>query len=195
MALKFTLDSNCLFEVDECRSEAQHVLKLVQAHLDKRASVAVVAISASERQRSGKPLEQFGEFEARLQAMGFGALEMIYPILYFDVTFWDRSVFTDKAGVELEENIQRILFPGIPTAWADYCAAISSDVNAPNAGALIKWRNAKCDVQAMWAHTTAKRDVFVTLDQNFLKSKRASLIALCGGRIETPSSAAALLAD
>lgn len=57
-----------------------------------------------------------------------------------------------------------------------------------------KWKNAKCDVLAIWSHAFRKRQVFVTTDRNFHKtSKKSRLIGLGAGRIETPASAVSLL--
>lgn len=64
-----------------------------------------------------------------------------------------------------------------------------------NATAYRKWLNRKCDVQAIWSHINAGNDVFVTSDANFHKTtKRARLIAAGAKQLETPFSAAALLA-
>src|SRR5207245_11565393 len=57
-----------------------------------------------------------------------------------------------------------------------------------------KWRNAKCDTQALWSHVYHKRDVFVTRDANFLKkTKLPGLAALGAGQILVPRDAAVLL--
>lgn len=154
--------------------------------------MAVVAISASERQVNNRRLENFSEFQDRLNALGLGHLELLRPMLYFDVTFWDFSLWSDKGMQAMERSIHEILFPNIPFLWADYCAAKGLD---PTTVVLDrKWKNAKCDVQALWSHAWQKRDVFVTSDGNFLKQEKLQrLIALVGGRIETPASAVALI--
>jgi hypothetical protein len=56
------------------------------------------------------------------------------------------------------------------------------------------WRNAKCDVQALWSHIYHKRSCFVTRDENFFKvSKLPALIDLGAGSIMRPAEAAALV--
>jgi hypothetical protein len=111
---------------------------------------------------------------------------------YFDVTFWDASVWSSEDMQTLERSIHEILFPGFPLLWSDYCAASGLDLNTEKPDR--KWKNAKCDVQAFWSHAWRKRDIFVTSDGNFhTESKKGKLIALCGGRIETPASTAAQL--
>ena len=43
----------------------------------------------------------------------------------------------------------------------------------------VKWRNAICDVQALWSHIHAGNDVFVSRDRNFHKaSKLPKLLSL-----------------
>jgi hypothetical protein len=53
----FTLDTNCLFVVDESRPEAADVRALASAHQAGQADVAVVAISASENRQGGGSIE------------------------------------------------------------------------------------------------------------------------------------------
>src|ERR1700730_7089117 len=49
--------------------------------------------------------------------------------------------------------------------WQDYCRANGLDpATSPPSREYRKWRNCKCDVQAIWSHIHGKRDVFVTSD-------------------------------
>lgn len=198
--LSLSLDTNCVIALDEVRNdstshraaEARAVRSLVDAHTERKADVALVAISASERQKDNEHLENFSTFQARLASLGLGHLELLNPILYFGVTFWDTSLLSGKEMHALERSIHEILFPNIPFLWPDYCAAngVDSTVNTLDR----KWKNAKCDVQAFWSHAWRKRDVFVTSDDNFHKElKKPLLIALAGGHIETPESAVGLV--
>jgi len=190
--ISFTLDTNCLLAVDESRPEAKDVLGLATAHAEGMASVSLVAISASERQKSGQSLESFDKFKTRVANLGLGHLELLKPMKYWDVTFWDYCLWVDEAMQEVEQKIHQILFPNIEFLWANYCVSRALDPN--NISLDKKWRNAKCDVQAYWTHVHSKRDVFVTSDKNFHSAtKKAALLALFGGCIETPYSALAML--
>ena len=192
MPLTFTLDTNCVIAVDESRLEATFVRDLVDAHRTGVASVSLVAISASERQQTGGHIDNFSAFKERVVKLGFGELDLLEPMMYWDITFWDFSLWCDEPMEGLERSIQQVLFPNIECSWTDYCAA--SDPISDRFSE--KWRNAKCDVQCFWSHAYRHRDVFVTSDRNFhAKSKRSKLIALAGGRIETPESAARLLTE
>lgn len=198
--LSFTLDTNCVLALDEAYAdaashrvaEARAVEVLVNAHIAGISTVGVVAISASERQRGNLHLENFSAFQQRLASLGLAHLELLEPMLYFDVTFWDASIWSNDEMEKLEREIHEILFPNIPFLWSDYCAATGIDQGPETPDQ--KWRNAKCDVQAFWSHAWRNRDVFVTSDRNFhAVSKKEKLIALTVGRIETPVSATSLL--
>ena len=173
-------------------AEARAVQTLVNAHTERKTNVALFAISASERQKGNGHLEEFSTFQERLASLGLGHLELLHPMLYFDVTFWDASLLSDEKMEALERSIHEVLFPNIPFLWFDYCAANGLDSTAETPDR--KWKNAKCDVQAFWSHAWNKRDIFVTSDGNFHKDlKKSQLIALAGGNIETPASAVALV--
>ncbi|HEX7645300.1 MAG TPA: hypothetical protein VF450_12455 [Noviherbaspirillum sp.] len=192
--LTFSLDSNCIYAVEESRPDAVFVKELLHAHAAGKASVALVAISGSERQRGGGHLESFDEFKARVNALGFGGLELLMPKAYLGITYWNNAEWSDP-GDTLERSIHEIVFPGIPFQWEDYCREKGLDPVADfNSDAARKWKNAKCDVLALWSHAIRGRDVFVTRDTDFLaETKKRKLIALVGGHIETPESAVALL--
>lgn len=188
----FTFDTNCVIAVADSRPEAKDVLRMAAAHASGEASVALVAISASERQQSGKPLKSVDEFKTRVASLGLGHLELLAPLAYWDVTFWDFSLWSNDAMVQVEHSIHEILFPNIEFLWADFCAA--SGLDPANTPPDRKWRNAKCDVLAYWSHVHAAREVFVTSDQNFhAATKACALQAAFGGSILSPQSAAALL--
>ena len=188
-----TLDTNCIVAVAEGRPQATAVVDMAAAHRAGTADVALVAISASERQLGNRKLENFIAFKERVGDLGLGHLRLLEPMFYFDITFWDYCIWSSDEMEQLEQRIHEVLFQTIPFKWLDRAAQLGID---PNAGGVDwKWLNAKCDVQAFWAHTYHQRDVFVTSDANFhASSKREALIAIAGGRIERPESATEWLA-
>lgn len=191
---KFTLDTNCILAVDEARPQGAFVLQLAEHHKQGTASVALVAISASEKQKPLRSITNFEQFIDRVSKLCLGHLEIIEPMAYWDVSFWDHGLWSDDSMVAAERQIHEILFPNIEFDWKAYCSARGLDVNARHLD--DKWRNAKCDVQAFWSHMHWQRDVFVTSDKNFrAASKKQKLIALAGGAIETPETAAGLVAQ
>src|SRR5262249_2848608 len=69
---KFTLDTNCWIAVEENRPEAADIRALANAHAAGVADVAIVAISASEKQKGGRYLRNFEEFQSRLNSLQLG---------------------------------------------------------------------------------------------------------------------------
>jgi hypothetical protein len=187
----FTLDTNCVIAIEECRPESAAVRALADAHAAGRAHVAIVAMSASEKQRTGSHVHNFEEFRQRLVSLGLDHLDILKPMAYFDITFLDWCLLTDGPMERLERQIHSVLFPTVEFNWHDYCSVHGLDLNTLPAG---KWRNCKCDVQALWSHIHSKRNVFVTSDQNFhAATKKVALIALGANLIEYPDSAVSLI--
>ncbi len=187
----FTLDTNCWIAVENGDPEALHVRALADAHTAGTAHVALVGISASEKQKGGHYVKNVKEFLDRQNSLGLAHLNILKPMAYFDITFWDWCLLTGPEMEALEKKVHDILFPNIEFKWCDYCAVNNLDPNIFPSG---KWRNCKCDVQAMWCHIHNKREVFVTTDKNFhTAAKKPTLLALGAGQILCPEDAAALL--
>jgi hypothetical protein len=66
----FTLDTNCLIAIDEDRPEAIPVRALADAAAVGSVGVAIVAISASEKQQGGGVIQNFGDFRIAYPALG-----------------------------------------------------------------------------------------------------------------------------
>lgn len=191
--LTFSLDTNCIIAIDANRAEASSVRALADAHASGTADVRLVAISASERQKSGDQLEMFSEFPKRMASLGLGHLPLLLPMMDPSVrTYWGDCLWPDEQMVLLERELHEVLFPGIPHFWQDCCDKHGIEPELTTIDR--KWKNVKCDVLAIWSHVFFKRQVFVTTDTNFHKaSKKSKLIELGAGRIETPASAVSLL--
>ena len=188
---KYTLDTNCIYDVEQERPNAPFIRKLLAQHAAGTASVAVVAISASERQKGGEPIKDFGAFREYLSRIGLGEVEILKPLAYWEIAFWDWALWGSPEAEALEKSLHDIMFPESPFLLAD-CEAAASDPTA----AKRKWTNRKCDVQALWSHIHAGRDVFVTRDSVFhQETKKPRLIALGVGQILLPQEAAALVAS
>jgi hypothetical protein len=166
----FTLDTNCIIDLAENRAAAKAVRALSVSSAEGRAQVAIVSVSASERQPGDVYLENYNDFKARLTALQLEHLEILPTISYWDIGFWGVGMFGGTAEmVARERSIHETLFPTIPFSWTDFAAltGISSEsVRVPEAK---RWRNAFCDRQMFWAHDYHQRDVFVTSDDNFRK--------------------------
>ena len=183
--MRFTLDTNCLIDVEEGRPNALFIRGLVSLHGKREIKVAISSIGASERQRAGGYAQNFSEFQAKLKAIGFDTLELLLPLAYWDVCFWDHCVMTDESDT-LEQEIHNALFPNIEFMWVDYAKARSLAVDSLDKN----WRNAKCDVLALWCHIKHGGGVFVTSDGNFhAATKQDKLRALGVGTTAYPKDA------
>lgn len=179
--LSFTLDTNCLIDLEEDRDSAPSVRAVVDAHRDGRARVAVVFSSASERSQPDRPeAANLAEFTARLARLDLAHVDVLPALGIWDFSFWDGCLWSDDGpGAALQDQLQALLFPDI-----DFARPVFDK----------RWRNAMCDVQAIWAHIYHRRDIFVTGDGNFHKqTKEAALISLGAGRILRAPEAANLL--
>jgi hypothetical protein len=192
----FTIDTNCIVDVDEDRPNAAFVRHLANAHHAGTAQVSIVAIAASEKQKPDSPekfMTNYSQFRERLERLELSHLQISLPMAYFGICFWGKCVLSSKKLSCDEEHIHNILFPSIPFR---YPGPVPEDRNSNDEifKPWLKWRNAKCDVQTMWNHLHHKRDVFVTSDQNFHRpKKKEALVRLGAGSILQPSEAADLL--
>jgi hypothetical protein len=185
----FTIDTNCIIDLERDSEFAPPLRELVAAHRRGDAEVAVPVVAASEVQRNGLYLENFGQFEERLAQAGLDELPLIHPIAYWGISFYGLGYLADDAMVQLERKIHAVLHPSVPF---EYLSRTNHTTGTEEPDP--KWRNAKCDTQALWSHVYHKRDVFVTRDENFLKkTKLAALAALGAGQILIPRDAAVLL--
>ena len=184
--MRITLDTNCLIDLEERRPSAVHLDALIAQFRAEKIQLCIPAISASERTKAGLFAPTFTAFESKLKNVGLERAELLLPLGYFDVTYWDHCLFGD--GDKLEPQVHRILFPELPFAWGDYCKQTGTDVDA--IASDRRWRNAKCDVLAIWSHIKYGADLFVTSDENFLKTgKKPELIKLGAKNIGRPDEA------
>ncbi|HXV80308.1 MAG TPA: hypothetical protein VEG60_10555 [Candidatus Binatia bacterium] len=187
-SVRFTLDTNCIIDVEEGRPSAPFLRELVALHGKSGINVAVSAIGASERQRAGGYASSFSEFRKKLKAVGFDSLELLAPLAYWDITYLDHCVLGDENDT-LERDIHEVLFPGIEFLKVDYAKARGIDADTVD----TQWRNAKCDVLTMWCHIRHGGGVLVTSDMNFhSEGKRDKLQALGAGTVALPSVALAV---
>ena len=185
---RFTLDMNCLIDLDEDRPSSSFIRKIVDAHQKEDVDVAVLAIGASERQMDHGYLSNSADYYSRLDRLGVGHLRTLLPMAYFDVTFLDGCLMSDGAMTAVERQVHEILFPNVIFNYGQHC----QDRGIDELPVDRAWRNVKCDVQAMWCHLHYARNVFVTSDKNFLRKSEA-LIELGAGNVLEPAEAAKLL--
>ncbi len=179
---KFTLDTNCLYEMDS-DAPSPALRRIVDLADEGRVALQIPAIAASERQPGGGQLDNFGSFRERVSRAGLASAALLRPLAYIGLSYNGWALIVGPESEKEERRIHEILFPTIAFRAADHCPREDVDDRR-------KWRNAKCDVQAMWCHIHHGGDVFVTRDQNFLKQSRKSALETLGaGLIGTPEEA------
>lgn len=176
-----------MIDIEENRENSIYLKQLVNWHKNK-IELRVVGISASERQPNGRIAKTFQDFKKKLQAIGLKDIEILKPMGYISICYFDWAIISNEKMMEKEQQIQKILFPEIEFKYKDYC--LNKNIDPLETSLDWKWLNAKCDVQALWTHIYYKGDMFVTSDKNFHKeTKKKLLISLGAGDILRPKDA------
>ena len=165
--LSFTLDTNCIIDIEENRPSAPSVTALVDAHSRMAANVALVMVSASERQRGDTYLNTYAAFHERVTRLGLGELQQIQGLAYYGLCYWDHALWASEDCVVREKAIHATLFPDIAFNWPDFALSHGQSPEDTTNRLYKKWRNAWCDRQMAWSHDHHSRDVFVSSDRNF----------------------------
>lgn len=189
--ISFTFDTNCLIDVAEEREAAASIRTLLAAGKREKASLALVASSASERQRGGEFLQNVAAFEERRNMLGFDGLPLLKSIGRYDVSFFGHSLYPSLEDMARERAIYCALFPTSPVEWSEYARQKGVNVQDLSSPAGYRWRNQMLDAQALWAHDHARRDVFVTSDLRLHKLNNHDEFPRMV--IKTPAEAAAML--
>ncbi|WP_038247099.1 hypothetical protein [Ghiorsea bivora] len=175
----FTLDSNCIIDLEENRPDAIHLEELKTLWQSGKIEIGVVSVSASENQPSGESMHNYAEFEAKLTRAGLSNARELAPIGIWDFGYWDHMLWSsDESEAQLKE-IKDILFP-----QSQYDPPDDFSTNS-------KWRNQTCDALVAWSHNFHKSDHLVTRDNNFHK-KAQPLIKFGIKSIVTPEEAVSI---
>lgn len=158
--LKFTLDTNCLYDLEGNRPGCCQVQQIVGAWKAGRIKLAAVGVTASENQKGGKVFDSYDEFEDLLKKVGLDGIEHLLPLFIWDFSYWDNALWVEDQHERLFDRISLILFPNF-----------RFDQPGQDQRAQFKWRNKVCDILVAWSHAFHEWDVLVTRDDNFLKNR------------------------
>jgi len=158
--IKFTLDTNCIIDLEENRPDSVYLKKLLEAWHNDNINLAVVAVSASENQPAGEINNSYSQFEKKLSSVGLSDATELLPLAIWDVFYWDHALWSDEEMKKLSNDIRDVLFPGISLS--------------PPEGQKEEriWRNKLCDVLVVWCCIFHGWDTLVTRDNNFHKKKK-----------------------
>jgi hypothetical protein len=192
--MRIAIDTNILIDLEQSSARSDLLNSLARGEHPREHEICIPAIVASERGSEGRLVENFGEFESRLFAIGFDDAKLLLPMLYLGVCFLNHALLCSDEMEALERRIHEVLFPSLPFEYADYCA--NAGIETVGDTLDRKWRNAKCDVQVVWAHVWHHTDVLVSADDNMHKaSKKSRLEKLANGRpLVHPSDLSSFLA-
>jgi hypothetical protein len=181
-----TLDMNCIIDLEKKKGDWMYIEHLINMHEKGQIRLGVPAISASEQKPDKTYASNFSEFKHRIAAIGLDGAEILKPLAYVGITYYDWCVVADEGPmVNLERKIHGILFPEIQFSYKEFCEKNRIDIDSHPID--HKWRNPKCDVLALWSHIYYGGGIFVTRDVNF-HQKKCALIALGAGQILEPKN-------
>jgi len=178
----FTLDSNCIIDLEESRSDAVHLEQLISLWRSGQVELAVVSVSASENQPAGEAARDYAEFESKLEQVGILNARELAPVGIWDFGYWDHMLWSCEESEKQVDEIKDILFPEVQ----------HDPPEDPSENS--KWRNQMCDVLVAWSHGFHKSDHLVTRDKNFHK-KAQELVNHGIDSIVTPEEAVLIARD
>lgn len=172
--MRITLDLNCLIDVEESRRpHVESVLELRRLAEAGAVELSIPASAASERRGSDKPrITNFGQFQRWVGELGFRNVDFLAPILYLDFSFLNYAVLAGGPGSVLEQRLHDAIAPNLP-------------YQGPAVHQAGRWRNAKCDVQAVWCHVHYGTDALCTRDAKLIS--RSKRLARFGAHLCTPA--------
>jgi len=190
MSMKFSLDWNCVIEVEESRPQAQYVLGLVELHKRGEIEVGVFAASASENNSSRRFPGSAATFLRRIEALGRSSLPVIPMPAVWGLSYWDFCYYVDDSFDAEMSNLWKVINPnlsyGIENNLPEGTELTDELVQSK---LLSKWRNCWCDVVSAYSHIHEQRDVFVTNNTRDFQRNDARLFKLGMKRIATPKVA------
>ena len=183
--MKITLDTNCLVDLELREGAYIDLRNIISSYNLGGIEASVPGIGASERLKGGSFAKSFAVFQERLRRISPKELDILKPLLYWDICYWDWSIFAGEDTVDLERSIHDVLFPKHEFAWSDQARLLGLDASgaaSENHNEFVKWRNRKCDVLGLWCHIFYGNDIFVTRDKNFHKKLKKPLLINLGSK-------------
>ena len=178
--ISVTFDTNCIIALEANEATADDLRRIVRRAAERKLSLRVVAISASERPRRGAASTGFSGFERKLANAGLGEAEILSGPGIWGASHWNHFLWMGDEDSAKLRLIHGILFPNHPYQSS----------GEPSG----KWRNRLVDTCALWTHLHHGGGAFVTTDDDF-HAKRASIQKELGTSILTPHEAALLAGE
>lgn len=166
---RLTIDANCVINLFDLTSTSatsvEELRTLIRYGLENKAEIAITTRLEADLLQDPK------EDRRRTLLNSLRMFPVIASIGRWDVSKWDSDEWADGPNVRLNEEIQRILSPGLSAEDRRY----NNKIN---------------DIDHLTGHVLAGRDVFVTDDRGIL-SKRDQLRQSPGIVVMTPAQCVA----
>ena len=196
--MKFSLDWNCVIEVEEGQPQADAVNTLIAAHRMGQIEVALLEASASENTKSKVFPGNAELFLKRVARLGWDDLPLVPMPGIRGLSYWDHAYYVDDSEA-FERKFDAIWAVMAPRFARHPQAHLKPDQTLDDAAiqsdGLSKWRNTWCDAMSAYTHIHAKRDVFVTNNTRDFQGHAEALEPLGMTRIATPNDAVQVLGN
>lgn len=169
--MKLTLDHNVVIDFVK---DSPRVTRLREILKGPSYQAYVVEIGGSEMRKGGVQPKRYDLFEQLLSQAGLAELPRLAPMAFWNVTFWDHSLWCDNTMSDLAKRIEDILFGN--------SKPIDIANQPENSPQMEKWLNRICDIQSMWCHLHYRNDIFVTSDDTFHKETKLPRLLDLGAR-------------
>jgi hypothetical protein len=164
----FTLDTSCVIAAVNGEPAASDVEQLVALEQSGQIELVITSgVEVDQRRASNERRQATLEWLAQAQILSVPG-----PFRFDMSTFDGPDVWGDDETADVDKVISTIVLP--------------KGLQPENAGRRMQ------DVHHLTAHYMAKRDVFVTLDDDDMIRRRGELKAKVGIVVATPSEAVAL---
>jgi hypothetical protein len=182
----FTLEWNAVITLEsEGRKGCTELRELISLHGDK-ISLGIVSTAASENNLGRELPKTAVEFEKRLKEVGIDHLPKVLTVAVWGLTYYEYSLWAGDEYASVTNKLWGIVKPvWVSSNSAEFAEKFNIPVHTPiTSPEYFKWRNKWCDVNSLYAHILAKRDVFVSGDvKNFRGEKHDKLMELGVGQI------------
>ena len=162
---------------------------MVNLHREGRISVGITGVSAAENLAGSRKFPGSAiQFRRRLSALGWDDLEVVLAPCVISLSFIGWTKIVDDNFSEEIDALWQAVFPGIDRKLPKRIK--EDELWSPQ---YSKWRNAWCDIHTIWAHISANRDIFVTLNTSDFQRHEKDLAKLSLKRVMTPDDALAVV--
>jgi predicted nucleic acid-binding protein len=178
----FVLDSNAIIDLIEDREDSYPIRRLVNQWRNGKVQLSVCAVSASEnvQKSAGETTRSVAAFKEKLVRAGLDEADVLRPLLLFDFSFWNETIWPDDRGQYLYDRLVELLVP----------AGLHDPPDAPESNS--KWRNELCDVMIAWCCIYHGWPNLVTRDaQRFHKAGRKEALRKMGLTVIHPNASPA----